>query len=84
MASGFFFYNKAILFTPCQYILLFVTVIKCIAYTIFNSHPVKARDMKFLYHTHHPLFYPVLHVRCHKSECHISLVMCHMSVVKCI
>ena len=36
MASGLTLYTKAILFTPCQYILLFATVIKCIAYTIFN------------------------------------------------
>ena len=27
---------KAILFTPCQYILLFETVVKCIPETIFN------------------------------------------------
>ena len=31
-----FFYTKAILFSPCHYILLFATVMKWIAYTIFN------------------------------------------------
>ena len=38
MASGLTIYTKAILFTPCHYILFFWTVIKCIAYTIFNQY----------------------------------------------